>query len=124
MVKNSIIILLATLVVCLALFCLKERQEPVEPAEASVQKTQDVAGSAVVSIVDEMFRAPEFSSAALGFCLIDDQGDVVVDRQAAVSFIPASTLKTLTVTTALEVLGPEFRFETPLMAARKISDTG
>lgn len=62
----------------------------------------------------EARQNPLLSGAAIGFCLLDDQGKVVFEDTARTAFIPASTLKTLTTATALEQWGPEFRIETEL----------
>jgi D-alanyl-D-alanine carboxypeptidase/D-alanyl-D-alanine-endopeptidase (penicillin-binding protein 4) len=45
---------------------------------------------------------------------------VLFEDNARSSFIPASTLKTLTTATTLEVLGPEFRFHTRVKATAPI----
>lgn len=56
----------------------------------------------------------------MGFCLIDGKGMVVVDLNAETALIPASTLKTVTTATALQRLGPEFRFSTRLQGTAPI----
>ncbi len=43
-------------------------------------------------------------------------------EDANIAFIPASSLKTLTTATALEVLGPDFRFTTELKSSAPIKD--
>lgn len=62
------------------------------------------------------------ASAAIGFCLLDGKGDVVFEENARTAFIPASSLKTLTTATALEMLGPDFCFETELRATAPLTD--
>jgi D-alanyl-D-alanine carboxypeptidase/D-alanyl-D-alanine-endopeptidase (penicillin-binding protein 4) len=62
----------------------------------------------------ESLQEPDFQGAALGFCLLDPQGQVVVDHHAETACIPASSLKTVTTATALEKLGPEFQIVTTL----------
>lgn len=54
--------------------------------------------------------------AAIGLCVLDPQGELVFDEQAHTAFIPASALKTVTTATALELLGPDFRFVTECRA--------
>lgn len=54
------------------------------------------------------------TGAAIGFCVLDSGGKVIYERNGDIAHIPASALKTLTTATALEVLGPDFRFETRL----------
>ncbi len=63
---------------------------------------------------DSVAGDPGLTGAAIGFCVLDPAGEVLYERQGDIAHIPASSLKTLTTATALEVLGPEFRFETRL----------
>lgn len=62
------------------------------------------------------------AGSAIGFCLINAQGEVVMEDDAQTAFIPASSLKTLTTATALEVLGPDFRFTTTLKSTAPMKD--
>lgn len=57
---------------------------------------------------------PGLIGAAIGFSVLDSSGEVIYERNGDIAHIPASALKTLTTATALEVLGPDFRFETRL----------
>jgi serine-type D-Ala-D-Ala carboxypeptidase/endopeptidase (penicillin-binding protein 4) len=57
---------------------------------------------------------PGLAGAAIGFCVLDSSGETIYERHGDIAQIPASSLKTLTTATALEVLGPEFCFETRL----------
>jgi len=66
--------------------------------------------AAFASVADD----PGLAGAAIGFSVIDSGGEVIFEHNGDVAHIPASALKTLTTATALEVLGPEFRFETRL----------
>jgi D-alanyl-D-alanine carboxypeptidase/D-alanyl-D-alanine-endopeptidase (penicillin-binding protein 4) len=66
--------------------------------------------TAFASVQDD----PGLTGAAIGFCVLDSSGEILYERQGDIAQIPASSLKTLTTATALEVLGPEFRFETRL----------
>lgn len=74
----------------------------------------------VLKLVQELHARSELAASAIGFCLIAPDGRVVVEKDAEQSFIPASSLKTVTTATALEVLGPEFRFTTELKATAEI----
>jgi D-alanyl-D-alanine carboxypeptidase/D-alanyl-D-alanine-endopeptidase (penicillin-binding protein 4) len=73
-------------------------------------------------ILSEASQRRELNSAALGFCMLDAKGDVVLEHHARTAFIPASSLKTVTTATALEVLGPDFRIETQLRATAPLKD--
>jgi D-alanyl-D-alanine carboxypeptidase/D-alanyl-D-alanine-endopeptidase (penicillin-binding protein 4) len=63
---------------------------------------------------------PQLAGAAIGFCLINAKGETVLAEDAHTAFIPASSLKTLTTATALEILGPDFRFTTELKSTSPI----
>jgi len=66
--------------------------------------------AAFASVADD----PGLTGAAIGFSVIDSAGETIYEHNGEIAHIPASALKTLTTATALEVLGPEFRFETRL----------
>lgn len=76
----------------------------------------------IESILEEARENPTLAGAAIGLCLIDTDGAMVVNQHAETAFIPASSLKTVTTATALEVLGPEFRFITELRATSKMEN--
>jgi D-alanyl-D-alanine carboxypeptidase/D-alanyl-D-alanine-endopeptidase (penicillin-binding protein 4) len=58
---------------------------------------------------------PELAGALVAFCLLDETGSTVFESPLAGSALcPASALKTVTTATALERLGPDFRFRTVL----------
>ena len=148
MIKNAIIaVLLVTVAILAILLGMKSEPAvaaeqaggtpPPEPPVPAAPPEQVEPPPAVIpepavpsplekleSELDAMLASPEFSSAAVGFCLVDDQGEVVAGRNASQAYIPASTLKTLTTATALEVLGPDFRFETRLLGGAPISEAG
>ncbi len=72
--------------------------------------------SGVEALVREMAEAEAFRSGTIGFCLLGEGNEPLAELRAGRSMIPASTLKLATTATALEVLGPEFRFVTRLRA--------
>jgi D-alanyl-D-alanine carboxypeptidase/D-alanyl-D-alanine-endopeptidase (penicillin-binding protein 4) len=73
-------------------------------------------------MLDDASQRPGLSSAALGLCLLDAKGNVVLEHHARTAFIPASSLKTLTTATALEILGPDFSIETQLRTSAPQKD--
>lgn len=76
-----------------------------------------------ITVLLQAARAnPELTGAAIGFCLLNDKGEVILDDNATTAFIPASSLKTLTTATALEILGPDFHFTTELKASAPIQN--
>src|SRR5262245_35342037 len=59
--------------------------------------------------------APEFKQAHWGILLVDlKTGDTVYERNADELFAPASCTKLFSVAAALDALGVEHRFETPV----------
>ncbi|MBK5720762.1 D-alanyl-D-alanine carboxypeptidase/D-alanyl-D-alanine-endopeptidase [Dysgonomonas sp. Marseille-P4677] len=57
---------------------------------------------------------PELEHASVGICVKDISGKELVSYNANKLYTPASILKVITTATALEVLGPEYRYETTL----------
>ena len=65
--------------------------------------------------ISEILQDPDLPEAFWGIFVQDARtGRVVVSRNARKNFMPASTLKLLTSATALDVLGPEYRYTTRL----------
>ena len=85
-------------------------EKPPAPAEAKWQAD-------LRNVVSQAKTSPGLRGAAIGLCVLDAQGEVIFDEQAHTAFIPASALKTVTTATALEILGPDFRFVTEIRAA-------
>jgi serine-type D-Ala-D-Ala carboxypeptidase/endopeptidase (penicillin-binding protein 4) len=73
----------------------------------------------------EWSRAEELEGAAIGFCVLDKDGEVVyASPLAETALCPASALKTLTAGAAYGLLGEGFRFGTRLVGMGGISETG
>ena len=71
-----------------------------------------------------MLAAPETRNARWGVLIVDpDRGDTLYSRDASKLFVPASNMKIVTSAMALETLGPEFRFATPILAGGAIRDS-
>lgn len=93
---------------------------PVEGAAPSSGKGEvlprELSGDATV---DRIFRDwsadPALAGASVGFCLLDESGGILYGSPfAATALCPASALKTVTTSAALELLGPDYRFTTTL----------
>ena len=88
---------------------------PVVPEpEPEKEPEPDPRLAAFDKVIEAAKVDPGMAGAAIGFCLIDPSGNTIYEYGADVAQIPASSLKTVTTATALEVLGPEFRFKTRL----------
>lgn len=67
--------------------------------------------------LDEVFANARLASASVGVLVVATaNGEVVYERDADRSLIPASTMKLLTATVALDLLKPDFRYTTELRA--------
>lgn len=88
-----------------------------------------VAISEVTRKVDVAFREwlanPKLAGAAVGLCVLDEEGDTLfASPLAEVALCPASSLKTVTTGAAFGLLGPEFRFETVLAGTSPLKADG
>ena len=83
------------------------------PALAQTTATPALLGEQI----DRVLEDADFDGADWGVYVEDlDSGDVLYARDAESGYIPASNMKLVTTATALDVLGPDFRFETRLYA--------
>jgi D-alanyl-D-alanine carboxypeptidase/D-alanyl-D-alanine-endopeptidase (penicillin-binding protein 4) len=115
-----IIFLLGSALAASLIFQWRERRAVgIAPGAVSSPTTERYAELALA--VDQPKQRLGLGSAAMGFCLLDSKGNVVLDRSARTAFIPASSLKTVTTATALEMLGPDFRFETIVRATASMA---
>ncbi|MBB5036440.1 D-alanyl-D-alanine carboxypeptidase/D-alanyl-D-alanine endopeptidase [Prosthecobacter dejongeii] len=109
--KNAFLcLLLAALAALLVLHFRDDRESHAPPATALGQ------------IFQQVFEEPGMKGAAIGFCLLDAQGQVIEELNSQTAFIPASTLKTLTTATALEKWGPDHRLETTVITTAPIQE--
>lgn len=68
------------------------------------------------AIVDGWKQAKSLQGASIGFCVLDAAtGTLVAEYNARQQLVPASTLKVVTTTAALGLLGGNFRYETKLL---------
>lgn len=93
------------------------RPEPVAPymmpvTEVPAPTLRDVLRHTVDSVV----AAPMWRNARLGILVVDpESGDTLVSNDADRLFMPASNQKLLTGAIAVTVLGPDFRWRTPVL---------
>ncbi len=118
MLKNILILLLASALAAL-LIVRHEVAPPIQPPiQPPVVSTPPL--SPIVTMLRDALATPELAGTALGFSLLNSRGEVVIDENATTARIPASSFKTLTTATALEILGPEFHFTTELKSTAPI----
>jgi D-alanyl-D-alanine carboxypeptidase/D-alanyl-D-alanine-endopeptidase (penicillin-binding protein 4) len=74
--------------------------------------------------IDSMLAAPETRHARWGVLIVDpDRGDTLYSRDAGKLLVPASNMKIVTSAVALDALGPDYRFRTPVLARGVIRDS-
>ncbi len=119
--KNIVILLLGSALAGLLLVrpdvFLVQRKVELPPVE---QPPPPAKPNAIATLLQEAHANPALAGAAIGFCLINSKGEVVMDENATTASSPASSFKTLTTATALEILGPDFHFTTELKSTAPI----
>ncbi len=104
---NKVQLLLA----CLLLFSVNNTGKA-QPAKWSLKNK-----------VDLWTNNPALQHATIGVYLQDSEtGEVLAHTDPQLSLVPGSTLKLITTATALEMLGPDFRFETQLAYSGQIKN--
>ncbi|MGI8604043.1 MAG: D-alanyl-D-alanine carboxypeptidase/D-alanyl-D-alanine-endopeptidase [Verrucomicrobiales bacterium] len=85
-------------------------------AEKHSNKKKKPPASKVEKAVNTLAAVPELLSGTLGFyfATLESPEKPLFQRNAQQGFIPASTIKAITTGAALDLLGPEFCFETTL----------
>lgn len=75
--------------------------------------------------VAEIINRPEFKHAQWGILLTDrDTGEVLQSHGPQKLYVPASTTKLFSTAAALEVLGPDYRFKTPVFKRGTLEGDG
>jgi serine-type D-Ala-D-Ala carboxypeptidase/endopeptidase (penicillin-binding protein 4) len=75
--------------------------------------------------IDTIIDAPEFRHAHWGLLVVDlESGETLYERSADKLFAPASTTKLFSVAAALDELGADYRFETPIHADGHVDSDG
>jgi serine-type D-Ala-D-Ala carboxypeptidase/endopeptidase (penicillin-binding protein 4) len=75
--------------------------------------------------IRELTRAPHYRHAHWGLLFIDlNSGEVLYQENADKLFAPASVTKCFTVATALDALGADYRFRTPVYRRGEVTDSG
>ncbi len=75
--------------------------------------------------IDRLLDAKSFKNGFWGVHVVDiESGHVLYARNAGKSFVPASNTKLYTTAAALDLLGPDYRFETSLYIDGTVDDKG
>ncbi len=73
--------------------------------------------------IDSLLAAPETRHARWGVLIVDPaRGDTLYSHDAGKLLVPASNMKILTSAVALDALGPDYRYRTPLLAGGPVRD--
>lgn len=97
----------------------------VAPVAVVVPTPEPPREGEIARVFREWSANPEFAGALIGFCLLDEKGETIfASPLAATALCPASSLKTATTGAALDLLGPEFRFETQLAGTAPLNAAG
>ena len=113
-------VLLAVLVSCSA---FRSSQNSFRPCVGAPGDSSQAIQSLKADL-DKLFDDPKYSCAYWGVRVERLDGQVLYDRLGHKQFTPASNMKLFTTAAALDLLGPEFTFETRLEAVGTLADDG
>ena len=75
--------------------------------------------------VEEFLAQPHFKTAHVGLLFVDlETGEVILERSSEKLFAPASTTKLFSTAAALDALGADYRFQTPIHRRGNVNDAG
>lgn len=84
-----------------------------------------VAGDPLREAIEKVTRQEHFKHAHWGALIVDAKsGEVVFEQEPDKLFAPASTTKLFTVACALDALGADFRFQTPVVRRGEVDENG
>src|SRR5262249_35285368 len=73
--------------------------------------------------IEQVTAQPEYKHAHWGILFADlEKGDILYEHNADKLCVPASTTKLFSAAAALDALGPNFRFETPVVRRGDVKD--
>jgi D-alanyl-D-alanine carboxypeptidase/D-alanyl-D-alanine-endopeptidase (penicillin-binding protein 4) len=79
--------------------------------------------AALRATIDSLADSPEFHNSYWGILIVDpERADTLYSRNAGKLFLPASNMKVVTSSVALEQLGPDYTYRTTLVARGPIRD--
>jgi D-alanyl-D-alanine carboxypeptidase/D-alanyl-D-alanine-endopeptidase (penicillin-binding protein 4) len=113
------------------MFCLMPFRRPLPWAAVISAVVLHAAGNTLhaedklAKRVDEHLALPHFKTAHWGFLFVDlTTGEVVLERNSEKLFVPASTTKLFSTAAALDALGADYRFHTPIYRRGAVDGAG
>jgi D-alanyl-D-alanine carboxypeptidase/D-alanyl-D-alanine-endopeptidase (penicillin-binding protein 4) len=83
------------------------------------------AADALPRKIDEFLAQPHFKTAHFGWLFVDlAMGEIVLERNSDKLFVPASTTKLFSTAAALDALGADYRFRTPIYRRGNVNEAG
>jgi D-alanyl-D-alanine carboxypeptidase/D-alanyl-D-alanine-endopeptidase (penicillin-binding protein 4) len=83
------------------------------------------AGGTLQDEINEIILQPPVDQVNWGIRIVDpERGQILYSRHAHLKFVPASNMKLLSTSAALSLLGPDFRYQTDLLAVGPLEDDG
>ena len=93
--------------------------------EMAVAPISDAAKEQVTAVANEVKKFKSLKKASFSALVIDQEsGEVVFENDRDLKLMPASNTKLFTTATALSLLGPDYRFETPLAISGDVDEEG
>ena len=86
------------------------------------QITDATDTSGISRVLGQFNQVPALKAATWSFSLLNPKGSAIMSRHSEQALIPASTLKIMVTTAALDVMGPDYRFYTKLAYTGSIQD--
>lgn len=102
----------------ISLFVLLALAAPAFPQESPRNQRQ------LSRAIDRMLEDSSLAAATVGISVVDlSSGRTLYEHQASRNLMPASNTKLYTTAVALDLLGPEFTWKTPLLASGTVEDS-
>src|SRR5688572_10019979 len=101
------------------------RRRPILALVALLTAIPLTAEDKLAKRIDEFLTQPHFKTTHFGWLFVDlKTGEVVLERSSEKLFVPASTTKLFSTAAALDALGADYRFRTPIYRRGNVNDAG
>ncbi|MCL6536440.1 MAG: D-alanyl-D-alanine carboxypeptidase, partial [Armatimonadetes bacterium] len=94
-------------------------------ASVGIVVTASLAQDRLEEHVAQWLAQEHLQTAHVGWLFVElESGRVVLERDSGKLFVPASTTKLFSVAAALDTLGADYRFRTPVVRRGSVNDAG